>query len=132
MDGISGRFGLNKAGLPQHITGIYVYQSHSESKDFSYVVSGGYQTYVGLGAFVGYGIPTGIGFGLIGNFGVYIWGKFFGGAVSADAWGNLQLIPALPPSFQGEIGVDVCLGWFICVTEMIHAGYNVNQGFFLY
>jgi len=132
MDGISGRFGLNKGGLPQHITGFYAYQSHSESIDYKYVLSGGYQTYAGIGAFVGYGTPTGIGFGVVGNVGVYIWGKILGGIVSADGWGDLQMVAGLPPAFQGEIGVDYCLGWFFCGTEMIHGGYNVNQGFFLY
>jgi hypothetical protein len=132
MDGISGRFGLNKAALPQNITGFYVYKSHSSSIDGLYVFSGGYQTYAGLGAFVGFGTPTGIGFGVVGNVGVYIWGKILGGAVSADGWGNLQMVAGIPPAFQGEIGVDYCIGWFFCGTQMVHGGYNVNQGFFLY
>ena len=132
MDGISGRFGLNKAALPQYITGFYAYLSYSSSIGADFIFSGGYQTYAGLGAFGGYGAPTGAGFGVIGNVGVYLWGKILGGLASADAWGDLQMIVGLPPAFQGDIGFDVCVAWVLCASETVHGGFNANQGFFLY
>jgi len=131
MDGISGRFGLNKAALPQHVTGFYAYMSFSASVSF-YVVSGGYQAYAGVGAFAGYGNDTGMGFGVIGNVGLYVWGKILGGLVSADAWGNLQIIIGVPPAFAGTLGLDACVLWVFCGSATVHAGFNANQGFYLY
>lgn len=131
MDGISGRFGLDKGGLPQHVTGFYAYMSFSESVSF-YVVSGGYQAYAGVGAFAGYGHDTGAGFGVIGNVGLYVWGKILGGLVSADAWGNLQIIIGVPPAFSGTLGLDACVLWVFCGSATVHAGFNANQGFYLY
>jgi hypothetical protein len=131
MDGISGRFGLNKGGLPAKITGFYAYLSFSASMSW-YVVSGGYQVYAGVGAVVGYGKDSGAGFGLIGNVGVYVWGKILGGLVSADAWGNLQMVVGIPPAFSGEIGLEACVLWVICGSVTVHGGFNSEQGFFLY
>jgi len=131
MDGISGRFGLNKAALPQHITGLYAYLSFSNSVSY-YVVSGGYQAYAGVGAFAGYGAPTGAGFGVIGNVGLYVWGKIAGGVVSADAWGDLQMIVGVPPAFSGQLGLDACVLWVFCGSVTVNAGFNASQGFFLY
>ena len=131
MDGISGRFGLDKAALPQHITGLYAYLSFSASVSY-YVVSGGYQAYAAVGAFAGYGAPTGIGFGVIGNVGLYVWGKIAGGLVSADAWGDLQMIAGLPPAFSGQLGLDACVLWVFCGSVTVNAGFNASQGFFLY
>ncbi len=131
MDGISGRFGLNKAGLPQYITGLYAYMSFSASVSY-YVVSGGYQAYAAVGAFAGYGQNTGAGFGVIGNVGLYVWGKILGGLVSADAWGDLQMIIGVPPAFQGTLGLDACVLWVFCGSVTVNAGFNANQGFYLY
>jgi hypothetical protein len=131
MDGISGRFGLNKAALPQYITGLYAYMSFSASVSY-YVVSGGYQAYAGVGAFAGYGQNTGAGFGVIGNVGLYVWGKILGGLVSADAWGDLQMIIGVPPAFQGTLGLDACVLWVFCGSVSVNAGFNANQGFYLY
>jgi len=132
MDGINGRFGLNKAALPQHITGFYGYYSWSQSEELAYLLSGGYRAYAGLGAFVGYGGDIGGGFGVVGNVGIYVWGRVLGGVVSADAWGDLQLIVGYPPAFEGAIGVDVCVLWVVCGSETIHGGFNASQGFYLY
>jgi hypothetical protein len=132
MDGISGRFGLNKSALPQYITGFYGYVSWSDAVNAFYVLSGGYQAFAGLGAFAGYGGDIGGGFGVIGNVGLYVWGKVLGGVVSADAWGDLQLILGIPPAFAGEIGVDVCVLFVICASETIHGGFNASQGFYIY
>jgi hypothetical protein len=131
MDGISGRFGLNKAALPQYVTGLYAYLSFSASVSY-YIVSGGYQVYAGVGAFAGYGHTTGAGFGVIGNVGVYVWGKILGGLVSADAWGDLQIIIGVPPAFQGTLGLDACVLWVFCGSVTVNAGFNANQGFYLY
>jgi hypothetical protein len=131
MDGISGRFGLNKAALPQYITGLYAYMSFSASVSY-YVVSGGFQAYAGVGAFAGYGQNTGAGFGVIGNVGLYVWGKILGGLVSADAWGDLQIIVGVPPAFQGTLGLDACVLWVFCGSVTVNAGFNANQGFYLY
>ena len=132
MDGISGRFGLNKAALPQYITGFYAYYSFSGSQNFDYVFTGGYQVYVGLGAFGGYGQDTGLGFGVIGNAGVYLWGKILGGIVSADAWGDFQIIVGVPPAFAGEVGMEACVLFVFCGSETVHGGFNKSQGFYLY
>jgi hypothetical protein len=132
MDGISGRFGLDKGALPQHITGFYAYQSWSQSVNAFYVLSGGYQAFAAIGAFAGYGGDIGGGFGVIGNVGLYVWGKILGGVVSADAWGNLQIIVGVPPAFAGEIGLDVCVLFVICGSETIHGGFNASQGFYIY
>lgn len=132
MDGISGRFGLNKAGLPQNLTGAYAYVTWSDAANLGYLFTGGYQVYVALGAFVGFGGDIGGGFGLIGNVGAYVWGKFLGGIGSADAWGNLQMVAGYPPAFQGTLGVDICVAWVACVSATLNAGFNAGQGFFLY
>ncbi|HTY59229.1 MAG TPA: hypothetical protein VMF59_10440, partial [Bacteroidota bacterium] len=131
MDGISGRFGLNKGALPQYVTGLYAYTSFSASVSY-YVVSGGFQAYAGVGAFAGYGQNTVAGFGVIGNVGLYVWGKILGGLVSADAWGDLQMIIGVPPAFQGTLGLDACVLWVFCGSVTVNAGFNANQGFYLY
>jgi len=132
MDGISGRFGLDKGALPQNITGFYAYVSWSDAVNAYYLLSGGYQAFAALGAFVGFGGDIGGGFGAIGNVGLYVWGKILGGVVSADAWGNLQIIGGVPPAFAGEIGMDVCVLFVICGSETIHGGFNASQGFYIY
>lgn len=132
MDGISGRFGLNKAALPQFITGAYAYVSWSDAVNAYYVLSGGYQAFAALGAFAGYGGDIGGGFGVIGNVGLYLWGKILGGVVSADAWGNLQLIVGVPPAFQGEVGMHVCVFLVFCGSETVRGGFNASQGFYIY
>jgi hypothetical protein len=97
-----------------------------------YVVSGGYTVYAGLGAFAGYGAPTGAGFGVIGNVGVNVWGKILGGLVSADGWADLQMVIGVPPAFQGTLGLQACVLWVACGSVTLNAGFNANQGFYLY
>lgn len=130
MDGINGRFGLNKGGLPDRLTGFYAYLGLSMGIDL-FIVSGGYQIYVGVGAFAPSisDVPTG---GIIGNFGIYIWGKILGGLVSAAAWGNLQMIGAIPPAFEGSLGLEACVLWLFCGSISVHAGFNKDDGFYLY
>lgn len=130
MDGINGRFGLNKGGLPDRLTGFYAYLGISQGVDL-FIVSGGYQIYVGVGAFSPSisDVPTG---GIIGNFGIYVWGKILGGLVSAAAWGNLQMIGAIPPAFEGSLGLEACVLWLFCGSVSVHAGFNKDDGFYLY
>ena len=130
MDGINGRFGLNKGGLPDRLTGFYAYLGISQGIDL-FIVSGGYQVYVGVGAFAPSisDVPSG---GIIGNVGIYVWGKILGGLVSAAAWGNLQMIAAIPPAFEGSLGLEACALWVFCGSVSVHAGFNKDDGFYLY
>ncbi|HYM19475.1 MAG TPA: hypothetical protein VEW28_00555, partial [Candidatus Kapabacteria bacterium] len=70
-DGINSRFSFNKGGLPTNLTGLYAYISISQSVNL-YIVSGGYEVYIGVGAFLGTSPPVGSGFGVMGNVGVRI------------------------------------------------------------
>lgn len=130
-DGINGRFSFNKGGLPTRLSGMYAFISVSSSVNL-YVVSGGFEVYVGVGAFLGTSPPVGSGFGVIGNVGVRIWGEILGGLVSASAWGNLQFIIGIPPAFEGSIGLEACVLWVFCGSVDIHCGYNHDDGFYLY
>jgi hypothetical protein len=132
MDGISGRFGLNKAALPARLTGFYGFTSFSASVSL-FIVSGGFQAYAGFGAFVGTGSPvTGFAFGVIGNVGIRIWGEILGGLVSAAAWGQLTIIVGVPPGFEGAVGLEACVLWVFCGSVTVHGGFNAEQGFYLY
>ncbi|OFY57121.1 MAG: hypothetical protein A2V50_04850 [Bacteroidetes bacterium RBG_19FT_COMBO_42_10] len=128
MDGISGKFGLNKNLLPAHLTGFYAFASVKMAVNIAYIISGGYQVYTGLGAFVDLG-----SFALVGNVGVKIWGSILGGLVSASAWGNLQLVAGLPnPGFEGAIGLEACVLWVACGSVDVHCGYNNTDSFYIY
>ena len=128
MDGISGKYGLNKAMLPSHLTGFYVYSSVKMAVNIAYIISGGYQVYTGVGAFIDAGA-----FALVGNVGVKIWGSILGGLVSASAWGNLQLVAGLPsPGFEGAIGLEACVLWVVCGSIDVHCGYNNTDSFYIY
>jgi len=128
MDGISGKYALNKNLLPANLTGFYTFTSVKMAVNIAYIISGGYQTYTGLGAFVDVG-----SFALIGNVGVKIWGSILGGLVSASAWGNLQLAAGLPdPGFEGAIGLEACVLWVVCGSVDVHCGYNNTDSFYIY
>lgn len=129
MNGINGRFGLNKGGLPDRLTGFYAYLGLRMGVDL-FIVSGGYEIYVGIGAFAPtLDVPTG---GVFGNFGIYIWGKILGGLVSAAAWGNLQIGVAIPPSFHGAVGLEACVLWIFCGSVQVAVGFNQEDGFYMY
>ena len=128
MDGISGKYGLNKNLLPAHLTGFYAYGSVKMAVNIAYIISGGYQVYTGMGAFVDLG-----SFALVGNVGVKIWGSILGGLASASAWGNLQLVAGLPnPGFEGAIGLEACVLWVVCGSVDVHCGYNNTDSFYIY
>ena len=128
-DDIDGRFSLNKNALPTdshgNLSGMYAYLSVQTSINL-YIVSGGYQVYAGMGAFLSSG-----GFGVVGNVGVQIWGEILGGLISASAWGDLQLLAGLPPAFQGSLGLEACAAWIFCGSVTVHGGYNHIDGFYL-
>ncbi len=128
MDGISGKYALNKNLLPASLTGFYVYGSVKTAVNIAFIISGGFQTYTGLGAFVDAG-----SFALVGNVGVKIWGSILGGLASASAWGNLQLAAGLPnPGFEGSIGLEACVLWVVCGSVDVHCGYNKTDSFYIY
>jgi hypothetical protein len=128
MDGINGRFGLNKGALPDNLTGFYAYFSVTEQINL-FIVSGGYQVYIGLGSFVD-STPA---FYVVGNVGVRIWGEILGGLIGASAYGQLAMVAGLPhPGFQGAIGLEACALWIFCGSVDVHCGFNHNDGFYLY
>ncbi len=130
MDGINGRFGLNKGALPANLTGFYAYLGIKQGMDL-FIVSGGYELYVGVGAFAP-SLSDPVSGGVIGNVGIYIWGKILGGLVSAAAWGNLQMVMAIPPGFEGSVGLEACVLWLLCGSVSVHAGFNKDDGFYMY
>jgi hypothetical protein len=128
MDGINGRFGLNKGALPDNLTGFYAFFSVTQQVNL-FIVSGGYQVYVGLGSFLD-ATPA---FYIVGNVGVRIWGEILGGLIGASAYGQLAMVIGLPyPGFQGSIGLEACALWVFCGSVDVHCGFNHNDGFYLY
>lgn len=139
LTGGDPRFALNTAPLPSRLSGIYgsLYVSQSISL---FIISGGYELYVGLGAFTltpesatilgalasGPGLPY-----VVGNLGGRIHGEILGGLVSAAAWFNLQLMGPYPFSFQGTVGLEACVLWVICGSVDLTIGLNTTEGFFI-
>ncbi|MGC9326769.1 MAG: hypothetical protein ACP5I1_03970, partial [Candidatus Hinthialibacter sp.] len=136
-----GRYSLNPNLLPDRLTGVYGYIKQSASVNL-YIVSGGYEVYVGLGAFVDVGtnnsygiesISTGMPH-LVTNLGIHIWGKILGGLVSASATGNLQLMIGPPPDpfgFEGSLNLEACVLWVFCGDVDVECGLNSSEGFYL-
>lgn len=130
------RYSLNMSPLPDRLTGFYGYCKSGASINL-YIVSGGYEVYVGLGAFVDLGLHPGGTSGIpglpfvIGNLGIHIWGDILGGLVSAGAWGNLQLIFPYPFGFEGTVGLEGCVLWVICGSVDITVGLNSVDGFYI-
>jgi hypothetical protein len=132
---------LNTAALPARLTGVYAYVKASESINL-YILSGGYEEFVGLGGFVltpqqaidlnaqstanVVGLPY-----VIGNVGAHAWGSILGGLVSADGWADLQVILPYPYQFQGDIGLSACVLWVACGSADVTVGLNSSQGFYL-
>ena len=127
--------------LAQKLTGVYGYVKVSNSINL-WVVSGGYDAYVGLGGFWLPAISTGplnavapgAGLGVpyvIGNVGYEVWGEILGGLVSADGWTDLQVIAPYPFSFQGTVGLHACAAWLVCGTADVSVGLNSVQGFYV-
>lgn len=133
------RYALNTTPLPARLSGLYGSLYVSQSISF-FIISGGYELYVGLGAFTltpesatilgalvaGPGLPY-----VIGNLGGRIHGEILGGLVSAAAWFNLQIIGPYPFSFQGTVGLEACVLWVACGSVSLTVGLNTTEGFFI-
>jgi len=134
-------FKLNTAALPARLTGLYGYVKASESINI-YVLSGGFEEFVGLGGFVltpqqatnlnaqstanVVGLPY-----VIGNVGAHAWGDILGGLVSADGWADLQVMLPYPFQYQGDIDLSACVLWVACGDVDVTVGLNSSQGFYL-
>lgn len=139
LTGGDPRFALNTAALPNNLTGIYGSLDVSQSISL-FIISGGYELHVGLGAFTltpegagtlgaivaGPGLPY-----IVGNLGGRIHGEILGGLVSAAAYFNLQIIGPYPFSFQGTVGLEACVLWVICGSVDITIGLNTSEGFYI-
>ena len=144
--GSNPRYQLNMAALPDRLTGVYGFVQIKHDISL-FILSGGYEVFVGLGAFVlDVGQAAGLG-GLlppvppgtplagipyaVGNLGGRIHGEFLGGLVGGSAWINLQLIGPYPFSFEGTIGIEGCVLWVACTTYHFTVGVNTNEGFYV-
>ncbi len=133
------RYALNLTPMPDRLSGIYGSLQVSQSISL-FIISGGYELHVGLGAFTltpasatllgalaaGPGLPY-----IVGNLGGRIHGEILGGLVSAAAWFNLQLMGPYPFSFQGTVGLEACVLWVICGSVDITIGLNTTEGFYI-
>ncbi|MBL7795856.1 MAG: hypothetical protein JNJ90_05065 [Saprospiraceae bacterium] len=128
--GSNPRYNLNMALLPNNLTGVYGYVHYSNSVNL-YVVSGGYELFIGFGAFLSPPpilLPT-----LVGNFGGRIHGEILGGLVSAGAGFNMQLAvgPPCGLGFEGTVSLDACVLWVFCGGVDLTVGLNGCQGFYI-
>lgn len=140
LTGADPRYNLNMEVMPERLTGVYG-SIHYHDAVRLYVVSGSYDIYVGLGAFVltpeiasqlGGLTPTvGLPY-VVGNLGGRIHGDILGGFVSAAAYFNLQLIGPYPFSFEGTVGLEGCVLWVACKSVDITVGLNSTRGFYVY
>jgi hypothetical protein len=123
--GSNPRYSLNTDPLPSTLTGVYGFVSLSQSISIV-IISGGYELYVGFGAFLTPG-PT-----VAGNLGGRIHGEILGGLVSAAAYFNLQVILGTSGfGFQGTVGLEACVLWVICGSIDITVGLNSAEGFYI-
>lgn len=133
------RYALNLTPMPSRLSGLYGSLSVSQSISL-FIISGGYELHVGLGAFTltpasatllgalaaGPGLPY-----IVGNLGGRIHGEILGGLVSAAAWFNLQLMGPYPFSFQGTVGLEACVLWVFCGSVDLTIGLNTTEGFYI-
>ena len=132
-------FKFNTEALPDHLTGVYGFL-HIKQGVSLFVVSGEYELFIGLGAFVltpdvaaKYGgITPVIGLPyIVGNLGGRIHGEILGGLVSAGAYINLQIIGPYPFHFQGKVGLEGCVLWVACHSVDLTVGLNTARGFYI-
>lgn len=137
--GTSPQYALNTAALPDNLSGIYGY-IHVQQGVNLYIVSGQYEVFLGLGAFMltpqGAGalgaLTSGVGLPyIVGNLGGSINGEILGGLVSAGASFDLQIIGPYPFSFQGSVGLHACVLWVFCGSVSVTIGLNSAQGFYI-
>ncbi|WP_162852618.1 hypothetical protein [Dinghuibacter silviterrae] len=139
LQGTSPQYALNTAAMPDNLSGIYGY-IHVQQGVNLYIVSGQYEIFLGLGAFMltpqgagllgalsgGVGLPY-----IVGNLGGSISGEILGGLVSAGADFDLQIIGPYPFSFQGSVGLHACVLWVFCGSVSVTIGLNTAQGFYI-
>jgi hypothetical protein len=139
LQGTSPQYALNTAAMPDNLSGIYGY-IHVQQGVNLYVISGQYELFLGLGAFMltpagagalgalsgGVGLPY-----IVGNLGGSISGEILGGLVSAGADFDLQIIGPYPFSFQGSVGLHACVLWVFCGSVNVTIGLNTAQGFYI-
>jgi hypothetical protein len=124
--GSDPRYALNMTVLPARLTGVYGYV-HIRRGVNLYIVSGEYELFVGLGAFVT-PLPT-----VVGNLGGRIHGEILGGLVSAGARFNMQVAvgPPCGLGFQGTVGLEGCALWVFCGSVDVTMGLNGCEGFYV-
>ena len=139
LQGTSPQYALNTAAMPDKISGIYGY-IHVQQGINLYVISGQYEVFLGLGAFLltpqGAGamgaLTSGVGLPyIVGNLGGSVNGEILGGLVSAGADFDLQIIGPYPFSFQGSVGLHACVLWIFCGSVSVTVGLNSAQGFYI-
>lgn len=122
------RYNLNMMAMPNKLTGVYGFL-HVQQGINLFVISGGYEFFVGLGAFVEPPAMTPV---VVGNLGGRIHGEILGGLVSAAAYFNLQLILGVPRfGFEGTVGLEACVLWVFCGSVDITMGLNSEEGFYI-
>jgi hypothetical protein len=116
------RFGISDDILPQTLTGIYGYGQLKFGVNW-YIFGGGVEIFLGVGLFGP--VPN-----IFGHCGVYVHGEILGGLVSASAWADLALRGPVPLYFEGSLGLEGCVLWFLCASIEVTAGLN-SDGFYL-
>ena len=116
------RFGISDSILPQSLTGIYGYGQLKFGVNW-YIFGGGVEIFLGVGLFGP--VPN-----IFGHCGVYVHGEILGGLVSASAWADLALRGPVPLYFEGSLGLEGCVLWFLCASIEVTAGLN-SDGFYL-
>lgn len=125
--GANPRYNLNMTPMPSRLTGVYGYMNIKQGINL-YIISGGYELFLGFGAFFN-PIPVPL---VVGNLGGRIYGEILGGLVSASAYFNLQLLLGNPIGFEGTVGLEACVLWVICGSVDLTVGLNSVQGFYIH
>lgn len=118
---------LNMTPMPEKLNGVYGFV-HLHQGINLYVISGGYDVYIGLGAFIN---PSTLTPYAVGNLGGRIHGEILGGLVSAAASFNMQLLLGYPLGFQGTVGLEACVLWVACGSVDLTIGLNTTEGFYI-
>jgi hypothetical protein len=124
--GSNPRYKLNMNALPTELTGVYGFINIREGINL-YVISGGYDLYLGFGVFLD---PTPW---VVGNLGGRIHGEILGGLVSAAAYFNMQVVlGVLRYGFEGTVGLEACVLWVFCGSVDLTVGLNSYDGFYIH
>jgi hypothetical protein len=121
------RYKLNMDAMPDRLTGVYGFMHVSKAINL-YVISGGYDLFLGSGLFLNTETMTPY---MVGNLGGGIHGEILGGLVSASASFNLQLLLGYPFGFQGTVELEGCVVWVACGSVDLTIGLNTKQGFYI-